>query len=529
MNIVKMPRPKRDDRDVIRLTSDLHVGVDEAVEALAADTDIYQRDGALVRVVRVAESEAARERTTVGTPQIRPTSLATLRERLTRVARFERLDARSNEWVPTVPQDRVVSAVHARGEWPGVRPLVGIIETPSMRPDGTLIDVAGYDPNTGYVYAPQNKYPAVPSRPSKDDAARALAALLEPWSDFPVRGEPDRFVPIAALLTLVARPAVRGACPAFLIDKSTRGSGGTLVARAVTTLAHGREASLMNWPTDPVELEKILGAYALRGAPVIVWDNVVGTFGGGPLDKVLTCADRTDLRVLGQSTVPSLSWRAVTIATGNNMLIGGDTTRRTLVCRLEPQCERPEDRTGYTIGDLIGWCRVNHPRLVAAALTVLRGYDVAGRPDMALAGWGSYEAWRDLIAGAIAWAGGANVMETRPTLAGEDDSDTAALRTITELWPLLAPDGTAIRAAVAALYPNDRGRGESMPDGYDGLREALETLAPPARPGMPPSSQRLSYAFRRYRRRVIGTRYLDNGGTGERGHVASWRICEVSR
>ena len=224
-----------------------------------------------------------------------------------------------------------------------------------MRPDGTVLDVPGYDAATGYAYMPGREYPTIPDAPSLDEARAALADLLVPWSDFPVNSEAERYVPIAALMTLIARPAIRGACPAFLTDASMRGSGKSLITRAVTTLAQGREAALMTWPGESTELEKILGSYALRGASVIAWDNVDSEFAGAPLDKVLTCSDRVELRVLGKSESPALAWRAVMLAGGNNMAIGGDTTRRVLVCRLEPITERPEERTGYAIADLPSW------------------------------------------------------------------------------------------------------------------------------------------------------------------------------
>ena len=48
------------------------------------------------------------------------------------------------------PDQDIVSAVHAAGEWPGTRVLNDIVETPTMRPDGTIVQAPGYDPATGY-------------------------------------------------------------------------------------------------------------------------------------------------------------------------------------------------------------------------------------------------------------------------------------------------------------------------------------------------------------------------------------------
>ena len=77
------------------------------------------------------------------------------------------------------------------------------------------------------------------------------------------------------------------------------------------------------------------------------------------------------------------------MATGNNLVIGADTARRTLYCRLESLHERPEDRIDFKHSDLLGYVRVNRGRLAVAAVTILRAYFAAGKP-----------AWRGLEAAA---------------------------------------------------------------------------------------------------------------------------------
>jgi len=521
--------PKADDgRPRVQFTNaNPHLANESAAACLAEDRDIYQRNAALVRVIRCAEVDSARDCVATGTPQIRNLSPAILSDRLSRLMVFQKFSKREGEWYDATPPSSVVVACSEYGEWPGVPPITGIIETPSMRPDGTIIDRPGYDAATGYLYEPSTKFPAIPSKPTRDDAGRALGALLEPWRDFPFRAEADRYVPIAALLTLVCRPAIRGACPAIVVDACVRGSGKTLITRCVTTLAHGREAALMSFPPESVELEKILASWAIQGANVAAFDNVATTFGGGPLDKVLTCSDRVELRVLGQSLVPSFPWRAVVFATGNNVVFGGDTTRRVLVCRLEPEVEMPEERTDFGIPDLAKWCRENHPRMVAAALTLVRAYVVAGRPKIDLPGWGSFEAWRDLIAASICWAGGADVTKTRPTLSGEDDSELAGLRTIIEMWPLLAPEGMSARAAIQTLYPPvDRHHGRE-PDRFDALREAIE-VATKTKPGSAPLAVGLGNALRRFKGRVVAGQRLETPARlRERNGMHTWIVTKV--
>jgi hypothetical protein len=518
-----LPEPDAvDARPEIRIGPNLHTVVDAACSSLASAPELYQRDGRLVRVLRVAGVDTAKARASEGTPQIREVQMATLRELLTRAAQFVRWDQRSGGWRPTHPPDPVVAAVLSRGVWPGVRPLVGLIETPSMRPDGSVLDVPGYDGATGYLYTPSTPFGGVPSSPTLGDAKEALSALSEPWADFPVSSEPERYVAIAAALTLIARPAVRGATPAFLFDASTRGSGKSLSARCATAIAQGREAALLSWPTDPAELEKVLGACALAGASVVCFDNVATEFGGAPLDKVLTCTDRVQLRVLGQSMAPELAWRGVLIAGGNNLMLGGDTTRRVLVCRLEPMTERPEERTDYRLPDVAGWCREQHPRLVVAGLTLLRAYVLAGRPAQGLRAWGGFEAWADLIAGALHWAGGIDIMACRPTVVGRDDGETGALRTIIDELPALAPDGISPSALIELLWPASGIRREGPP-AHARLREAIDALVP-SRAGLAPSARSLGRGLAKHRRRVVGAAYLDSSRPAG---IAVWRVFRV--
>ena len=87
--------------------------------------------------------------------------------------------------------------------------------------------------------------------------------------------------------------------------------------------------------------------------------------------------------------------------------------------RLESPEENPEERTGSRHPDLLAWVRQERPRLTVAAMTILRGYCVAGRPDMGLTPWRSFEGWSDLVRQSIVWCGLPDPGETRQELAGQ--------------------------------------------------------------------------------------------------------------
>jgi hypothetical protein len=68
------------------------------------------------------------------------------------------------------------------------------------------------------------------------------------------------------------------------------------------------------------------------------------------------------------------------VATGNNMVLGGDLDRRVVWVTVDPGMERPEDRDDFTIPDLAAHVTRHRARILADLLTMLAAWDVAGRP-----------------------------------------------------------------------------------------------------------------------------------------------------
>jgi len=103
------------------------------------------------------------------------------------------------------------------------------------------------------------------------------------------------------------------------------------------------------------------------------------------------------------------------------MVLSADGVRRCLHIRLEPQVEKPEERTGFKIDNLVRHVRKHHSDLVCDALTILRAYHVAGRPSFGLKPWGSFEEWSDLVRNAVYWVLGVDC-DTRDALAVRSDT-----------------------------------------------------------------------------------------------------------
>jgi hypothetical protein len=329
------------------------------------------------------------------------------------------------------------------------------------------------------------------------------------------------------VLSIVARPAIRGSVPAFLFDAPTPGTGKSLAADATCMIATGRAAPRGTFPSKPEELEKVLSAYALRSAAVIGFDNIdAAGFGGAALDKVLTAVDTVDLRILGKTEIVTMKWRAVILASGNNVAVHGDTVRRVLVCRLESTHEKPEERDGFRHAPLLPWILRERPRLVRAALTVLRAYQCASPDERAMYAakpWGSYESFTEMIVNAIIFAGGANVLDARPTsdIGGTDEREAIAI-ILHQLPRLDTGSGVTARELVRLLYERDAA---GAPDGFDSLREAIETLVPCVA-GRAPDAKKLGAQLRRFLMRVVGGRRLV--GAHDRTGVRRWQVEDVA-
>lgn len=505
-------------RPVIRTDEPLDRQGDRAIAALAAEPNLYQQAGHLVRIVMVDPSCATPAKPD-GTPEIRPVETETIRELCAKHIDYRRLNKRDNELQPCHPPKDVAAAIKRRGEWHGVRPLESVLEAPCLRPDGSVLATPGYDPSLRALLLSDAGFPKVREEPEVSHARKALAALVEPFEQFPWARPEDLYVPVAAILTLYARQAIRGATPAIVFDSSVAGSGKTLASGTVHAAYTGRWSSSNTYPEDVIELEKSLAGEAMSGAPVVDWDNVEGFVEPPPLLKVLTARDKVRLRVMGSNTKISLPWRALVMLNGVNLVIGRQMSRRCLVARLEPKDERPEERQGFKL-NLPLWTPENRTRLGVAALTVLRAYHVAGKPTCDVPTVGSFEEW-GIVPRAIVFAGGLDVTRCRPGIGpAADDPETTALRVILPGWARLGGvDGMGTADAIRLLYPMGRRPGtDHPPDGFEDLRDALEALCGGRRPGGigPPSAESLRYKLRSLKGRWLGGKRLvsrdDSGG-----------------
>lgn len=505
-------------KDVI-LTSNTHDVTDQMIVALRDDPDVYQRSGELVHVLR--HDDDGDSRFASGTPLVRTCPLSWLIDHVSAHARCL-TESKKGPFKHVAPPAPRVRAVMERGSWSGIRQLETVIEAPSMRPDGTIIQDPGYDAATRSLYVPNGSFDSIPDQPTQGDAVLAYAHLADVFREFPYVSVEHQSATIACIVTLLARPAIRGSVPCWVFDASSKRSGKSLQMDVVSIVATGRAASRMTFPADDdKELESVLSSYALAGARIVPFDNVARPFGGAALDKCVTAVDSVDLRVLGRSELRTLPWRALIMASGNNVSFRDDMLPRVLSPRLESPLENPETRTD--LPDLRAVALARRPSLVADALTILRAYVAAGRPTVAVQRWGGFDAWVSLVASALVWAGAPDPMGARRGLAGDEDPVKTAEAALVNGWAILCrdvdPTGITVSTAVTSLYPAPRS--DEPPDGRDNIREAIANLVV-VRPGSAPAHRALGDALRKLKGRPIGGQKLVS--VPVKGGIAKWRV-----
>src|SRR5262249_54646746 len=330
-------------------------------------------------------------------PRIEPLPPALLRERLAASARWvtmhETKDGAAEK--PARPPAWCVAAVHARATWPGIRHLEAVVDYPVLRPDGTVLERIGYDAETGLLLESTSTCPVIAANPSLTEAIAARDCLLEVLSDFPFEREVHRAAWLAALLTPLARFAFTGPAPLFLVDANVRAAGKGLLLDCISRIVTGERFTIATYTPDEDELRKRITSLVLAGDRLVLFDNLEGRFGNAALDAALTGTAWKD-RLLGVNRMAEAPLYMTWYATGNNVAIAADTARRVCHVRLESPEERPEERSGFRHPDLLAWVGENRGRLLAAALTILRAYCAAGRPDLGLPAWGSFEGWSRL-------------------------------------------------------------------------------------------------------------------------------------
>jgi hypothetical protein len=493
--------------------------VDDAEAALIAQgIAIYQRGSFLVRRGQVI-IERRNQKTTTDELIVTVTEPA-LKEMMTDAAKFLRYDARMDDWKEINCPKEIADAYLARtGVWK-LHPLMGVINAPTLRTDGSLLDTPGYDDATGLIYDPRGaSFPAIPDEPSKDDARAALALFNELICKFPFASEEARSVALAAILTSCVRRTLPKA-PMFGVDGTGQGSGKGLLVDTTSIIGSGSPAASITAGTDEAELEKRIGSLLLSGAAAISIDNLTRPLESDFLAMIIT-QPAPKMRILGRSQTVTVPTNALLFATGNGLTCGSDMWRRVPICLIDPAVERPSERR-FDFNPAERALR-NRGRYVAAALTVLRAYQVAGSPAQDGKAMGSFEEWCLLVRDALLWLGEADPVAT--CVPPCDDPDRERFVALILAWQAIIGEKRGVTLKEAIRIATD---GATTSSTRSELFDAFHAVAAPMVRGSDSKIdvRRLGIWLRSKKRLVIGGLRLMPEGESQAG--MRWRLERAS-
>ena len=431
---------------------------DEVLAALVranSPPSIFCRNGELVRTHEN------------GSIHIEPMTIDGLKNKMTLAAGYRKTVGKSS--IKVTPPTELAAAILALDAWPGIREIKRVVETPTMRPDGSILSSAGYDEATQLYLDPIVDLGGVniPASPTVEHAkASAKYIMDEIFSDFPFENEASKANVLALMLSVIVRPLIDGNVPMAIIDKPQAGTGASLMTDIIATVTTGKPASMWGMPESEDEWRKSITGALMHGSPIIVIDNVVGKLRSSSLTRALTSRIWRD-RVLGKNNMIDLPQESVWIATGNNIQIGGDIARRAFWIRLDAACARPWTRSGFKHNDILTWIKENHDVIISYLIVMARAWIVAGKPP-GKAYLGGFVEWSKIVGGILEFAGVDQFLGNATQLYDEMDQDVQQWDAFLSEWSMIHGDNliTARRlveelTSIDSIYITFK---ESIPD-----------------------------------------------------------------
>jgi len=373
-----------------------------------------------------------------------------LRNEISRAATFQRFkpkketeedtedsDQKKTKWfaVPCEPPINLVRGIMALDAW-NIPYIKGLISAPVIRPDGSLLLDAGYDSDVGLCYrpAPALILPPIPENPTKEDAITAANFVMnEVLKDFPFVDNASKANALAAFLTPIIRPMIKGCVPMTLVDKPSPGTGASKLLDLISIVATGRPMAALSPPGDEEEWRKLITGLMRDGAALVCLDNIASDLKADALSRVLSSIIWKD-RTLGKPDAVEYPQRAAWYATGNNLTLSGDIPRRSYLLQLDAKMARPWERTAFRHANINQWTEENRGALLAALLTMARAWVVAGRPSGCKTIIGGFDEWVTIAGGILSFADVTGFLDNLPKLYEEVDSGSDEWGEFFQAW-----------------------------------------------------------------------------------------------
>jgi putative DNA primase/helicase len=355
---------------------------------------------------------------------------------------FFKLDGRTKNkgWRRIDPPKEVIETLLTRGDWE-FPSIIGIVTSPTLRPDLSVLDAPGYDAATGLWFKSSDDVtlPAIPERPTREEALAALALLKEPIENFPFDGNASQSAALAAILTTALRGILR-VVPIFAVVAPDPRTGKTFLVELICVIATGHRPVSTAGSNDLTELEKRIETAALSGRAVIHLNNLPNgmTVESERLSELCT-EGLVYIRKLGRHEEGLCDCRGTTMfLNGNNIVVAADLVPRTAICRLDARMEEPGARTFAF--DPIELVRRDRAKYLAAIFTVVRAFKAAGSPEpKKMTRVAGFEDWSRTVQQPLMWLGEADPLGEMKSARALDPSIEELRRLLDALKKYFAP------------------------------------------------------------------------------------------
>ena len=486
------------------VAGEIHRVVDAAERELAHSGRHYQRGGLIVTVVTDPGTRETR---------VQDTSPPALVRALSGAATWERFDGRTEDWVRIDPPARHAAVLFDSTSYHHLPVLNGLTRQPYLRSDGSLMTAAGYDAATGIFGVFDAREFSVPAMPTRVQAVAALELLKGLLTEFSFANDTDLAAALVAMLTAVVRPSLAHA-PMFHARAHMVGSGKSYLCELITAFATPQRGTPTTFPGDDEECRKLLLAELLRAPAVIEFDNLTGDLVAHKSLCTALTSEHMSGRILGVSKTATVNTRALFLSSGNNVGPVQDMTRRCITIHLSPECEVPAARS-FTRPDLVRDVLRERGRYVSAALTIVRGWIVAGRPMADCKSLAGFSDWSALCRQPVLWLGMADATASVFKAMAEDPDRETLSRLLTAWQAVFGKTAAMVRDAVK--------QASDVHDEHAELREVLRDIAD-ERGEI--NRRKLGWWIRRHAGRIVdGRRFVRASGNRS---AEAWQVESVS-
>ena len=210
-------------------------------------------------------------------------------------------------------------------------------------------------------------------------------------------------------------------------------------------------------------------------------------------------------RILGETRKASYKTNALMLFTGNNCVLADNLCERILTIKIITEDEEPHLR--QFVFDPVEVASDTRPQMIAAALTLLRGFISAGKPRQTADRLGSFEQWDSLVRQCVIWLGLGDPIANIGRMRAHDPDSDRLLQFLTAVWRLKGSEPwTVAEILEMARYRN-------------GLSDVIEGISANARS----ASNMLGYWLREKRDAWKGGMRIVEAGL-DRGKVRLWQI-----